>query len=65
MTSALTFGLSRRAVGVAQRQQGHLNELIEEHVLSHQDKLSVLLLAVKIHGILVVFDHTEHRQHVA
>lgn len=50
---------------VAQRQQGHLDELVEEHVLTHQDELGVLLLAVKIHGILVVLDHAEHGQHVA
>lgn len=52
-------------MGVAQRQQGHLDQLVEEHVFTHQDELGVLLLAVEIHGILVVLDHTEHRQHVA
>lgn len=64
-TSAVTFGLSCGAVGVAQRQQGHLNELVEEHVLAHQDELGMFLLAVEVHGVLVVLDHAEHGQHVA
>lgn len=49
---------------VAQRQQGHFYQLVEEHVLTHQHKLSMLLLAVKVQGVLVVLHHTEHWQHV-
>lgn len=52
-------------MGVAQRQQGHLDELVEEHVLAHQHELGVLLLAVEVHGVLVVLHHAEHGQHVA
>lgn len=52
-------------MGVAQRQQGHLDQLVEEHVLAHQHELGVLLLAVKVHGVLVVLHHAEHGQHVA
>lgn len=61
----VTFGLGGGAVRVAQRQQSHLDELVEQHVLAHQDELGVLLLAVEVHGVLVVLDHAEHRQHVA
>lgn len=61
----VTFGLGGGAVRVAQRQQSHLDELVEQHVLAHQDELGVLLLAVEVHGVLVVLHHAEHRQHVA
>lgn len=52
-------------MGVAQREQGHLDELVEQHVLAHQHELGVLLLAVELHGALVVLHHAEHGQHVA
>lgn len=58
---ALTFGLGGRAVGVAQRQQGHLDQLVEEHVLAHQHELGMFFLAVKVHGVLIVLHHAEHR----
>lgn len=59
-----TFSLCSRTVWVAQREQGHLDQLVEEHVLPHQNKLSMFLFAVKLDGALVVLHHTKHWQHV-
>lgn len=59
-----TFSLGCRAVRVAQREESHLNQLIEEHVLPDQNKLRVLLSAVELYGVLIVLHHTEHWQHI-
>lgn len=59
-----TFSLRSRTVRVAQGEQSHLDELVEEHVLPDQNELSMFLFAVELDGALVVLHHTKHRQHV-
>lgn len=59
-----TFSLSGRAVRVAQREERHLDQLVEEHVLSDQHEFGVLFPAVEVYRALIVLDHAEHGQHV-
>lgn len=61
---SITFSLRSRTVRVAQGEQSHLDELVEEHVLPDQNELSMFLFAVELDGALVVLHHTKHRQHV-
>lgn len=64
MVKITTFGLCGGTVRVTQREQGHLDELVEEHVLPDQHELGMFLFAVKLNWALVVLHHTKHWQHV-
>lgn len=58
-----TFGLGSRAMWITQRQQGHFYQLVEKHVLPHQHKFCMLLLAIVFNGIFIMFYHAENREH--
>lgn len=57
-----TFSLCCRAVGVSQRQQGHLYQLIKQQVSFDQHKLSMFFFSLELWRIFLVLHHTEHRQ---
>ena len=57
-----TFGLGGRAVRVPQRQQGHLDQLVEEQVSPDQHKLCMLLPLLPLGHSLSVLHHTENWQ---
>lgn len=59
---AFTFGLRRRAVRVAQRQQGHLDQLVEEQISLDQDKLGVFFYFLPLQGVFLVLHHAEDGQ---
>ena len=62
----LTVGLRRRAVRVAERQQGRLHQLGEEDVLPDQDELGVFLPSlepVRLDPPVRLLHHTEDGNH--
>lgn len=59
---ACTFSLCSRAVRVAQRQQGHLYQLVKQQVSLDQHKLSMLFSSLSFQRAFLVLHHAEHRQ---
>lgn len=57
-----TFGLCGRAVWVAQRQQGHLYQLVKQQISLDQHKLSMFFSPLSLQRAFLVLHHAEYRQ---